>query len=55
MAPSLYEELSKASAATGMTMAKLVRMGASRVIFDLNDTGRSRSMSEFAEHYKEID
>ena len=50
----LADELHKASDATGVGMSTLCRMGLSRLLLDLENTGRAHSMKQFREHYREI-
>lgn len=51
---NLANELFDASDATGISKSKLCRMGLSRVLIDLKQTGRSQSMNQFHQHYKEL-
>ena len=52
---TLRDALDEASHATGINKSKLCRMGISRLISDLNATGRTESMQRFRDHYKELD
>ena len=54
MPRKLADELEKAVSSTGMTRSKLCRMGISRILQDLDSTGRTNSMGQFLNHYREI-
>ena len=54
MPNSLAIALDAASESTGMSRSKLCRMGVSRLLSDLRNTGRTDSMRQFKEHYREI-
>jgi hypothetical protein len=54
MTKTLANALTNASSATGISRSKLCRMGLSRVLEDLNQTGRTHSMQQFNAHYKEL-
>ena len=54
MTGRLATELINASVSTGISKSKLCRMGLSRVLQDLQQTGRSHSMKQFTEHYREL-
>ena len=50
----LADALNKASDATGVGKSTLCRMGLSRILKDLENTGRVHSMKQFTDHYEEI-
>jgi hypothetical protein len=51
MNPRLANELISASICTGISRSEMCRMGLSRLLLDLKQTGRQTSMQEFRQHY----
>lgn len=54
LSDSLAEELHEVSVATGIQKSKLCRMGISRLIRDLQNSGLASKMSEMSQSYEEI-
>ena len=54
LSDALAEELHEVSLSTGIKKSKLCRMGISRLIRDLQESGLSAQMNEISRQYQEI-
>ena len=54
LSDALAEELHEVSISTGIKKSKLCRMGISRILRDLQESGLASKMGEISQYYEEI-